>query len=79
LPLTHVLLAIAILLVSSDNYGNLTGLYVAFLFAFFFQICDKFEFLNSQGNILKVWWEMIHGFYWKFPSLSSGKGILKFD
>jgi len=63
----------------SNNCGNLPGSRDIFI-GIFFQICDKFELLNSQkycGNINMVWWEIIHEFYWKFLSLSGGKKILQ--
>jgi len=40
----------------------------------------KLELLTSArkcGNILKVWWEVLYGFCWKFTSLSSSERILK--
>jgi len=48
-------------------------------FNFILQFYNKFELLNSQSvaTLFKVWWKIIHGFCWKFPSLSSGKTILK--
>jgi len=42
----------------------------------------KFELIILQGsvascNILKMWWEVLYGFCWKFTSLSSSERILK--
>jgi len=50
-----------------------------FLFAFSSRIVPNLKFQIPKGNILKVWWEIIHAFCWKFPSLSSGKNLLRFD
>jgi len=50
------------------------------IFTYFFGNYHKFKLLNFSswcGNILKVWWEVLYGFCWKFTSLSRSERILK--
>ena len=62
--------------VISNNCGNLTGSCDTFLFTFPADLRQIWNFNFPKvvcGNIVKVWWEIIHEFYWKFLSLSSGE------
>ena len=52
---------------------------VTFSFAFFPRFAKiRKSFARLCGNTLKVWWEILYWFCWKFSSLFSEGTILKF-